>query len=74
MTTLDDYLSSIQRMADAKKSTAILHYEIGVQDCERGIYDKWYRYHTDHDGFAYDLGWYKANQRFKNEKVTLING
>ena len=74
MNTLDDYLSYIKSTADAKTAVAKLHYEIGFQDCEHGIYDKWYRYHTDFDGLAYDLGWRKANETVQNEKVIFING
>lgn len=74
MNTLDDYLSHIQKIADAKKSAAVLHFKLGATDCELGIYDKWYRYHTEYDGFAYDLGWCKANERVKNDNVIFING
>lgn len=74
MSTLDDYLSYIQKMADAKKSAAVLHFKLGAIDCECGIYDKWYRYHTFDDGFAYDMGWRKANERVQNDKVFFING
>lgn len=74
MNTLDDYLSHIQSMVDAKKAAAVLHFKLGARDCKLGIYDKWYRYHTDNDGFAYDLGWRKANERVQNEKVIFING
>lgn len=74
MNTLDDYLSHIQKIADAKKSAAVLQFKLGVRDCERGIYDKWYRYHTHDDGFAYDMGWRKANERVQNDNVNFING
>lgn len=74
MNTLDDYLSHIQKIADAKKSAAVLQFKLGVRDCEQGIYDKWYRYHTHDDGFAYDLGWRKANESVQNDNVNFING
>ncbi len=74
MNTLDDYLIHIQTMADAKKSAAVLLFKLGASDCSRGIYDKWYRYHSYDEGFAYDMGWRKSNERVKNDNVIFING
>lgn len=74
MNTLDDYLSHIQEIADAKKAAAVSHFKSGATDCQCGIYDKWYRYHTPDDGFAYDMGWRKANEKVKNDNVVFING
>ena len=47
-------------------------YWKGVEDCEAGIYDKWYRYHHPFDGAAYNAGWTNQNTITKNDVVRFI--
>lgn len=46
----------------------------GMRDCKAGVYDKWYRYHREDDGAAYDMGWVRQNERTQCENVEFING
>lgn len=46
--------------------------QAAIRDCRNGIYDKWYRYHREHDGRAYDRAWQKENEQVQNEKVTFL--
>lgn len=49
-------------------------FNMGAQDCKAGIYDKWYRYHHDDCGAAYDAGWQYKNEEVKNDKVIFLAG
>lgn len=71
---LKKFLDGIWLEAEAKVTQAKQHYESGRRDCECGVYDKWYRYHTRQDGRAYDLGWMARNAEIKNENVKFVNG
>lgn len=31
-------------------------YVKGMEDCKSGIYDKWFRYNRNDDGWSYDMG------------------
>ena len=72
MKSLNHLLSELEQSYKSKSEQITREYEKGVQDCRFGIYDKYYRYNSEDDGFAYDCGWYNQNQETKNEKVTFI--
>ena len=61
-------------MEDARKRIKVAEedYNRGVKDCKIGQYDKWYRYHRDDDGSAYDAGWEETNKRIKNDEIKFI--
>lgn len=69
---LDNLVRSVRRAAEEEIQNILKHYEAGRRDCESGIYDKWYRYNTWHDGRAYDLGWMERNETVKNENVRFL--
>ena len=52
--------------------TAKHDYQEGMNDCENGIYDKWFRYNHRDNGRAYDLGWMEQNKTTRNETVSFI--
>lgn len=72
MTTINDYIKKICEEAEVSKREAMRHYETGKRDCQAGVYDKWYRYHTKNDGMAYDLGWTEQNGETKNDTIRFI--
>lgn len=43
-----------------------------VNDCKAGVYDKWYRYHSDMENVIYDAAWQVQNKITKNETVNFI--
>lgn len=48
-------------------------YVKGMEDCKSGIYDKWFRYNRNDDGWSYDMGWMAQNEKTKNDSVRFIN-
>ena len=49
---LELFLQGIWKVAEQKVKAAKQNYEAGKRDCQAGVYDKWYRYHTMQDGRA----------------------
>lgn len=74
MKTLNDYTNEIMGRAKAQADMAAHDYYKAVSDCKQGIYDKWYRYNRNDDGYSYDLGWMNQNQETQNDVVRFING
>ena len=62
----------IMKGAELRVQTARRHYDAGREDCRRGVYDKWYRYHAAQDGRAYDLGWTAENKTVRNDCVKFL--
>lgn len=73
----EDFLNTYEEALSAKLafelSCAANHYDAGVRDCSAGIYDKWYRYNTPHDGQAYDMGWIEKNKEIQNDHITFLD-
>lgn len=42
------------------------------QDCQQGIYDKWFRYNHKDGGTAYNTAWIEANKVYKNDNIQFI--
>lgn len=42
------------------------------QDCQLGIFDKWYRYNHKDGGTAYNMAWIDANKVYQNDNVQFI--
>ena len=42
------------------------------QDCQMGIFDKWFRYNHKDNGAAYNKAWMDANKVYQNDKVKFI--
>ena len=38
------------------------HYKAGFNDAMSGLYDKWYRYNSEDNGFSYDIGFKEAKK------------
>lgn len=72
MQTIEDYINEIRRSAEQRIKNAKKQYQQGCDDCEAGVYDKWYRYNTPQDGRAYDLGWQAQNKVTQNKTVHFI--
>lgn len=70
---INTYTREIMAQAESKCTTARHDYVKGEQDCKAGIYDKWFRYHRDDDGRAYDMGWMEQNQISQVEKIIFLN-
>lgn len=66
------YVENTRKECEHRIELAMKHYEAGKCDCNQGIYNKWYRYHTEYGGRAYDLGWVEQNKQTQNEKVLFI--
>lgn len=47
-------------------------FQKGINDCKAGIYDKFYRYNRNDDGYLYDKGWQFQNLETQNESVVFI--
>ena len=73
-TSLEDLRKSIIEEAKAKIKQAEHDYKQAEEDCKNGVYDKWFRYHREDDGLAYDLGWMNQNKVTQCEKVQFIRG
>lgn len=69
---LDKLLNLIDEEANRQKEQARKDFEAGMNDCKAGVYDKWYRYHHQYDGAAYDAGWVEQNKTTQNEKVRFM--
>lgn len=69
--TLKQFLASIDEDAKRKKLRAKADFNAAVNDCRCGLYDKWFRYHREDSGLAYDVGWMHANETIKVDKVTF---
>ena len=69
--TLNDFLSKFA--SKDKKDLARIDMKFAYDDCKRGYYDKYYRYHRCDNGLAYDIGWTHANQIYQNDKVIFLN-
>lgn len=63
--TFEAYKAEILKEANEKINQA-------MNDCKNGIYDKWFRYHRNDDGRAYDLGWMFQNETTQNETVKFV--
>ena len=72
MKTIYDYIQFLKEQAVLREEIALQHYESGKRDCIAGIYDKWHRYKSADDGFAYDLGWNEQNKITQNEAVEFL--
>lgn len=72
--TFEELKKSIVAEAMAKIKQAKHDYEQAEEDCKIGVYDKWFRYHREDDGMAYDLGWMNQNKTTQNELVKFIRG
>lgn len=72
MKTIQDYIKFLNEEAQKQVDYAWACYNAGVNDCQAGVYDKWYRYNTPKDGLAYDLGWTTTNKEVLNEIVKFI--
>lgn len=70
---LELFLQGIWKVAEQKVKAAKQNYEAGKRDCQAGVYDKWYRYHTMQDGRAYDIGWQAQNKITKCEQVKFLS-
>ena len=68
----ESYKDQLFNEYQSKVRTAEKDYEMGKEDCKRGVYDKWYRYNHKDDGRAYDLGWMAENKVVQNEVVRFI--
>lgn len=68
----ENYKQQLYNEYMSKLAIAEKDYEMGKEDCRRGVYDKWYRYNHKDDGRAYDLGWMEENQVIQNEVVKFI--
>lgn len=66
------YIEDTRKECENRIEMAKKNYEAGKRDCKHGIYDKWYRYHTEYDGRAYDLGWVEQNAETQNETVKFL--
>ena len=71
---MEALIKAIQTRADEKILTARKDFQKGEIDCKNGIYDKWYRYHREDDGLAYDKGWMFQNKTTQNEEVKFLSG
>lgn len=71
-TTIEAYKAEILRRANEKIEQAEHDYNQAINDCKNGLYDKWFRYHRDDVGHAYDLGWMGQNIKTQNETVKFI--
>ena len=72
MKTIYDYIQFIKEQSVLREEVAMNHYEAGKRDCQAGYYDKWYRYKSSDDGFAYDLGWNEQNKITQNGTVEFL--
>lgn len=71
---MEALIKAIQTRTDEKILTARKDFQKGEIDCKNGIYDKWYRYHREDDGLAYDKGWMFQNGTTQNEEVKFLSG
>ena len=72
MKTLEELKKQAVEEAKARISNIEHDYRQAIEDCRNGIYDKWFRYHRNDDGSAYDSGWMQQNHITKNESVLFI--
>lgn len=78
MKTKDLSFESLKKgiIADAQKKIKQCRHDYiqAMEDCKRGIYDKWFRYHREDDGWSYDMGWQFQNQTTQNDTVKFVRG
>ena len=72
MKQIDIIINRIKVEAKEKEMRARKDYKAGIADCQAGQYDKWYRYHREDDGAAYDAGWQEANADIQLENIRFI--
>lgn len=70
---INTYIERILGDARVKCERAKRDYAKGKQDCKSGQYDKWFRYHRDDDGHAYDMGWMEQNKTEQVANVRFLN-
>lgn len=61
---------------DAMRQTFERDVYAGRRDAEAGIYDKWYRYHRQDEGTAYDAGWMDVHftEAERSREIQVIEG
>lgn len=58
---METLIKIVKERAEQQIETIKKDFEQGQKDCRLGYYDKWFRYHRDDEGLAYDKGWAKQN-------------